>query len=148
MANTTYECNGRIGPWSSGRFMIYEVGTPDEGKKQILDISTSSYSYHPDPAFLAEPLRQGRHVCYYGTFSAQSNERGTELELRVAPPVNDGYKGLKRLDDFAEFDRAIMTTSPQVNRIHRVYVPPDQIKGEIPFPKAADPIVVKKKYRY
>lgn len=147
MTNTTYECNGRIGPWSSGRFMIYEVGTPDEGKKQILVISTSSYSYHPDPAFLAEPLREGKHVCYYGTFHTQSSERGTELELRVAPPVN-GYDGLKKLDDFAGLDKVILTANPQVNRIHRSYVSHDHIKGRIPFPMAADPIVVRKKYRY
>jgi len=145
MAETTYNLRGSLTPWSMGHFVVTEVETA-EGLQQTLDLSTSSISYNPDPSVLANPLRQGQHVCYYGTFFSQGGSRGADLELRVAPPVN-GYTGLKMLDDLIGHKRAILKTNPEVGTVRFSYISQSMIQGEIPSPVSKDPIRIRKVYR-
>ncbi|MFA6460685.1 MAG: hypothetical protein WCV90_00325 [Candidatus Woesearchaeota archaeon] len=146
MVDTTYTFRGHLTPWSIGHFVVTEVPTA-EGLQQILDLSPSSSSYNPDPSVLAGPLRQGKHVCYYGTFFSQGGSRGADLELRVAPPVN-GYTGLKMLGDILGHKNAIVESNPGIGTVRFSYISKDMIRGEIPFPRVADPIRVKKWSRY
>ncbi|MFH0701204.1 MAG: hypothetical protein V2A62_02085 [Candidatus Woesearchaeota archaeon] len=127
MGNTTYRLDGEFRAWSGGHFIVSEEQTP-QGPLQTFEVHSSLFPpYNPNPTVLERFCRSGTHVCYYGTYSTEMEDKKMEVECRIAPPIN-GYTGMKMLDDLLTHRRNILASNPNIKTIHLDYVKTSRLK--------------------